>query len=224
WGNTIHSAQGKTADRVLVLAHDNIDQESFYVACSRVKHHLSIYTDDLEHLRQQAHRSRSQVNVTDYLSILRTQYAEQAATAPPQSATSSESAEPECSHAHNSPSAASASPPVAIATAAPNDTEQIRQQAAEYRRQWVAYRDQLPATLTGEWLDFFIAQQAWADTQDPDQVARIIICGLNIEKYPAAERPAYAQRITADAINHQAKQPQPRRPPPQKQPQRGHEL
>ena len=62
WGSTIHSAQGKTADRVMVLAHDNIDQESFYVACSRVKQHLSVYTDSLEHLRQQAHCSRSQKN------------------------------------------------------------------------------------------------------------------------------------------------------------------
>ena len=222
WGNTIHSAQGKTADRVMVLAHDNIDQESFYVACSRVKHHLSLYTDSLENLRQQAHCSRSQANVTDYLSILRTQYAEQAATVPPQEAPSSESVEPEFSRAQSSRSAAPTSHPAPRES--PNRAEHVRQQANEYRRQWVAYRDQLPATLTGEWLDMFIARQACADAKTPDQVARIIVCGLNAEQYPAAERAAYARRIAEDAVNHQTRQQQPRRPPPQKQPQRGFEL
>ncbi|MEM6518091.1 MAG: hypothetical protein AAF892_07790 [Cyanobacteria bacterium P01_D01_bin.71] len=226
WGHTIHSAQGKTADRVMVLAHDNIDQESFYVACSRVKHHLSVYTDSLEHLRQQAHCSRSQKNVTDYLSILRTQYAEQAATVPPQEAPSSESVESAFSRAQASPPAVPTSHPVPVAAPreSPHRAEQIRQQANEYRRQWVAYRDQLPATLTGEWLDIFIARQACTDAKTPDQVARIIVCGLNAEQYPPAERAAYAQGIAEDAVNHQTRQQQPRRRPSQKQPQRGYEL
>ncbi|MEM0980082.1 MAG: MobF family relaxase, partial [Cyanobacteria bacterium P01_H01_bin.58] len=227
WGNTIHSAQGKTADRVMVLAHDNIDQESFYVACSRVKHHLSLYTDSLEHLRQQAHRSRSQANVTDYLSILRTQYAERAATVLPQETPFSGSVEPAFSCAQSSPPAAPTSHPAPISATpreSPDRAEQIRQQANEYRRQWVAYRDQLPATLTGEWLDMFIARRACADAKTPDQVAGIIVCGLNAEQYPSAERAAYAQRIAEDAVNHQSMQQQPRRRPPQKQPQRGFEL
>jgi ATP-dependent exoDNAse (exonuclease V) alpha subunit len=228
WGNTIHSAQGKTADRVMVLAHDNIDQESFYVACSRVEHHLSLYTDSLEHLRQQALCSRSQENVTDYLSILRAQYAEQTATATSQETTSSESVEPEFSRAQASPPTVPTSHPASVAAAAPRESpdraEQIRQQANEYRRQWVKYLEQLPATLTGEWLDTFIARQACADAKPPDQVAQIIVCGLNAEQYPAAERPAYAQRIAEEAVNHQTRQQQPRRRPPQKQPQRGFEL
>jgi len=230
WGNTIHSAQGKTADRVMVLAHDNIDQESFYVACSRVKHHLSLYTDSLEHLRQQAHRSRSQKNVTDYLSVLRTQYAERAATATSQETSSSESVESAFSRAQSSPPAAPTSHLAPVAAAAPrespNRADQIRQQANEYRRQWVKYRDQLqlPATLPGELSDTFIARQVWKDTQDANQVALVIICGLNAEQYPPAERTAYAQRVAEEAINYQTKQQQPRRRPSQKQPQRGFEL
>lgn len=49
WVQTIHSAQGATADRV--MAHlasfraNTVDAASAYIAVSRAKHHAAVYTD-----------------------------------------------------------------------------------------------------------------------------------------------------------------------------------
>lgn len=64
--STIYSSQGKTANRVMALMNSTINQESFYVAVSRAKHRLSIYTTDIADLTQQAQRSRAKENASDY--------------------------------------------------------------------------------------------------------------------------------------------------------------
>ncbi|MEM6452219.1 MAG: MobF family relaxase [Cyanobacteria bacterium P01_D01_bin.105] len=67
--STIYSSQGKTANRVLALMNSTINQESFYVAVSRAKHRLSIYTTDIADLTQQAQRSRAKENASDYIPL-----------------------------------------------------------------------------------------------------------------------------------------------------------
>jgi len=205
WGHTIHSAQGKTADRVMVLAHDNIDQESFYVACSRVKHHLSLYTDSLEHLRQQAHRSRSQKNVTDYLRDLRAQWATSAtATATQSSAPQAPASQPSRAADPTPVTASGESSPLLSCRRA-----EVREQAEEYRRLWCACRDRLSSTLTGAALDRAIAQKVLAKTGDIDMTAHVIICGLNSQQYPQSERQAYVERVvyaTRDGLHRQSGQ------------------
>ena len=69
WVNTIYSAQGKTSDRVLVLGDSSLNQESFYVACSRAKYQLTLYIADKTELLRSAQRSRVKENVSDYLAI-----------------------------------------------------------------------------------------------------------------------------------------------------------
>ena len=46
--STTYSSQGKTAERVLVAADKTIGSESFYVACSRAKYDLKLYTSKQE--------------------------------------------------------------------------------------------------------------------------------------------------------------------------------
>ncbi|MEO1394795.1 MAG: MobF family relaxase [Cyanobacteria bacterium J06634_5] len=65
---TTYSSQGKTADRVLALM-DTTSRESFYVAASRAKHHLSIYTADTAELAQLTQRSRAKENASDYIPL-----------------------------------------------------------------------------------------------------------------------------------------------------------
>jgi conjugative relaxase-like TrwC/TraI family protein len=205
WGNTIHSAQGKTADRVLVLAHDNIDQESFYVACSRVKHQLSIYTDSLEHLRQQAHRSRSQVNVTDYLRDLRAQWA--APTVP--------SSMPEPSPPPPSESDASPPPPAPVPPSPPPDPVQppvplmeiSQSQEVEPRdeprdddrRQWWSYRQQVSAPLTGEALDQAIALKILSTVESADEAIPILAASPQVGLESPEPPQRYAERLVSAA-------------------------
>jgi ATP-dependent exoDNAse (exonuclease V) alpha subunit len=210
WGHTIHSAQGKTADRVMVLAHDNIDQESFYVACSWVKHHLSVYTDSLEHLRQQAHCSRSQKNVTDYLRDLRAQWATSATVAAPQSPAPQPTASPPSRAADPTSVTASGE----SSAAAQKRKSEVREQAEEYRRIWCACRDRLPGMLTGEALDKAIAQRVLAKTGDIDMTAHVIVCGLNIEQYSQLERQAYVERVVYAARDELHQQSGQRASPP----------
>lgn len=67
--STTYSSQGKTADRVLALMEGTTSQESFYVAVSRAKHHLSIYTADIAELPQKVQRSRAKENASDYIPL-----------------------------------------------------------------------------------------------------------------------------------------------------------
>ncbi|MBE9137430.1 AAA family ATPase, partial [Nodosilinea sp. LEGE 07088] len=67
--STTYSAQGKTADRVMALMDATTSQESFYVAVSRAKYHLSLYTADPDELLRQAQRSSAKENVSDYIPL-----------------------------------------------------------------------------------------------------------------------------------------------------------
>ncbi|MEM8715702.1 MAG: AAA family ATPase, partial [Cyanobacteria bacterium P01_G01_bin.4] len=67
WVNTIHSSQGKTAKRALVMTDRAVGQESFYVAVSRVKDDLRVYTGDRGQLLKQAKTSRAQENPSDVM-------------------------------------------------------------------------------------------------------------------------------------------------------------
>ena len=67
--STTYSSQGKTAERVLVAADSTLTQEAFYVAISRAKRHLTIYTPNKDDLLRTAQRSRANQNVSDYLPL-----------------------------------------------------------------------------------------------------------------------------------------------------------
>ncbi|WP_245246301.1 MobF family relaxase [Nostoc sp. ATCC 53789] len=65
--STTYSSQGKTADRVLISADFTIGQESFYVAASRARHELKIYTEDPTRLLWLAQQSKSKENALELL-------------------------------------------------------------------------------------------------------------------------------------------------------------
>ncbi len=67
---TIYSSQGKTSDRVLVAADGVQSSESVYVAASRAKYALKIYTDSPENLRSMAMESMSNTNPRELISQL----------------------------------------------------------------------------------------------------------------------------------------------------------
>jgi conjugative relaxase-like TrwC/TraI family protein len=69
WVSTTYSAQGKTAERVLATTDRTLNQEAFYVICSRAKYQLSLYTDDKAEMLRLAEISRSKENVSDYLKL-----------------------------------------------------------------------------------------------------------------------------------------------------------
>nr|WP_242055035.1 MobF family relaxase [Nostoc flagelliforme] len=60
--STTYSSQGKTADRVLIAADNTIGQESFYVAVSRARYELKLYTEDKSNLLSLAQSSRAKEN------------------------------------------------------------------------------------------------------------------------------------------------------------------
>jgi conjugative relaxase-like TrwC/TraI family protein len=70
WVSTTYSAQGKTAERVLATTDRTLNQEAFYVICSRAKYQLTLYTDDKTELLRLAQTSRAKENVSDYLPLL----------------------------------------------------------------------------------------------------------------------------------------------------------
>ena len=74
--NTTYSSQGKTADRVMALMDSTISQESFYVAASRAKHHLCIYTADTTELAQRVLRSQANENASDYIPLFQVTHAQ----------------------------------------------------------------------------------------------------------------------------------------------------
>jgi hypothetical protein len=69
WAGTTYSSQGKTADRVLALVDCTTSKESFYVAVSRAKRHLTVYTSDKAELVQLAQKSRAKENASDYIPL-----------------------------------------------------------------------------------------------------------------------------------------------------------
>jgi len=60
--STTYSSQGKTADRVLMAADQTIGQESFYVAVSRARYSLKLYTEDKDSLLALAQSSKAKEN------------------------------------------------------------------------------------------------------------------------------------------------------------------
>ncbi|MBD6620632.1 conjugative relaxase [Komarekiella sp. 'clone 1'] len=65
--STTYSSQGKTADHVLISADHTIGQESFYVAASRARHELKIYTEDPARLVELAQESKAKENALELL-------------------------------------------------------------------------------------------------------------------------------------------------------------
>ncbi len=74
--STTYSSQGKTADRVLALMDSSISQESFYVAASRAKHQLCIYTANTAELAQRVLRSQANENASDYIPLFQVTHAQ----------------------------------------------------------------------------------------------------------------------------------------------------
>ena len=69
WVSTTYGSQGKTADNVLALVDHSSNQEAFYVAVSRAKHQLNLYTPSVDALQKVALRSRASQNVSDFLTL-----------------------------------------------------------------------------------------------------------------------------------------------------------
>ena len=69
WVSTTYSSQGKTASNVMALIDTATNKEAFYVATSRAKHKVQLYTSSVEDLQQLAERSRANENVSDYLPL-----------------------------------------------------------------------------------------------------------------------------------------------------------
>jgi hypothetical protein len=67
--HTTYSSQGKTADRVLALLNETAHRETFYVAVSRARNHLTLYTDEITALTQRVQKSRAKENVSDYIPL-----------------------------------------------------------------------------------------------------------------------------------------------------------
>ena len=67
--STTYSSQGRTAERVLAAIDSTVSKEGLYVAVSRAKYGLSLYTADKAKLYQKAQRSAAKNNPSDYLSL-----------------------------------------------------------------------------------------------------------------------------------------------------------
>ncbi|MHC5855104.1 MobF family relaxase, partial [Nostoc sp.] len=65
--STIYSSQGKTTDLALIAADYTIGQESFYVAISRARHNVKLYTKDKSELLELAHSSKAKDNALELL-------------------------------------------------------------------------------------------------------------------------------------------------------------
>ena len=68
--STTYSSQGKTADQVLAAIDSTLSKEGLYVAVSRAKTKLSLYTADKQQLYKRAQRSSAKENPSDYLTLL----------------------------------------------------------------------------------------------------------------------------------------------------------
>lgn len=81
WIATTYSSQGKTAERVMALMDQaTVNKEAFYVATSRAKNELQLYAANIEQLRKQAEKSRTNQNVSDYLPLFELVNHEQSST------------------------------------------------------------------------------------------------------------------------------------------------
>ena len=69
WVSTTYSSQGKTAGAVMALIDSTTHREAFYVATSRAKQRLQLYTASVEALQQLAEQSRTNENVSDYIPL-----------------------------------------------------------------------------------------------------------------------------------------------------------
>ena len=67
--STTYSSQGKTADTVLTDVDSTLSKEGLYVAVSRAKSHLSMYTANRETLYKKAQRSAAKQNPSDWLAL-----------------------------------------------------------------------------------------------------------------------------------------------------------
>ena len=67
--STTYSSQGKTADQVLADIDSTLSKEGLYVAVSRAKSNLKLYTADKPQLYRKAQRSAAQNNPSDYLTL-----------------------------------------------------------------------------------------------------------------------------------------------------------
>ncbi|MEL6855709.1 MAG: MobF family relaxase, partial [Cyanobacteria bacterium J06607_13] len=67
--STTYSSQGKTADQVLVAVDRTISKEGLYVAVSRAKQKLTLYTASKEKLFKHAERSSAKENPSDVLTL-----------------------------------------------------------------------------------------------------------------------------------------------------------
>lgn len=67
--STTYSSQGKTADQVLAAVDSTLSKEGLYVAVSRAKQNLTLYTADKGDLYKRAERSAAKENPSDYLSL-----------------------------------------------------------------------------------------------------------------------------------------------------------
>ena len=69
WVSTTYSSQGKTASNVMALIDETTNKEAFYVATSRAKNRVQLYTSSAEDLQQLAEKTRANENVSDYLPL-----------------------------------------------------------------------------------------------------------------------------------------------------------
>jgi conjugative relaxase-like TrwC/TraI family protein len=67
--STTYSSQGKTADQVLAAIDSTLSREGLYVAVSRAKLNLNLYTADKQQLYKKAQRSAAKENPSDYLTL-----------------------------------------------------------------------------------------------------------------------------------------------------------
>lgn len=67
--STTYSSQGKTADQVLTDVDSTLSKEGLYVAVSRARSNLTMYTADREKLYKKAQRSAAKANPSDFLTL-----------------------------------------------------------------------------------------------------------------------------------------------------------
>ena len=69
--STTYSSQGKTAEQVLADIDSTLSKEGLYVAVSRAKSNLKLYTADKNQLYKRAQRSAAKTNPSDYLPLFK---------------------------------------------------------------------------------------------------------------------------------------------------------
>ena len=82
WVSTTYSSQGKTAGAVMALIDNTTNKEAFYVATSRAKQRLQLYTSSVEDLQKLAEKSRANENVSDYIPLFELTNNEQSLSQP----------------------------------------------------------------------------------------------------------------------------------------------